>query len=256
MTNRPKITAENFEQVYDYYKTSRISPRFNQAVFAVSDKLYAPDALIGDEARDAIETQFALGKGAIMAINHPSPHDPFVSAGAMHQTGITGFREFTGFAKDSLFHGLTLPIFEKTGCVPVFRHKSYPDLSLHDFARMAESLMALAVHHLREGNNVSMMPEGTYSQPDELVRLKKQSIKSGIARIAQYATDNSSFIVPVGIRYRTNNAHETLLPRHAAVVFGTPITTYASSPGAIKAQVYEGMQASLTEAVTYVRTTT
>jgi 1-acyl-sn-glycerol-3-phosphate acyltransferase len=96
---------------------------------------------------------------------------------------------------------------------------------------------------------VSILPEGTRSDPNHLERLDLAAIKTGIARIAHLATDAHSFIVPVGIHYRTDTPRSLFVPRHTAVVFGEPITDYASTTHAIRRQVFDGMQYALAEAI-------
>ena len=248
MAERPEITPENYSAVYDYYEEPRTSHGFNTRLFALANRLYAPDVLMSEHVREIIEDNISLGKGALLAVNHPSQHDPFVTAGAFHQLSIEGFTEFTGFAKDELFHGIKRPIFEKTGCVPVFRQKNHTELSHHEHLKIAERLFELATHRLMQGQNVSIMPEGTNSAPDELESLNYKKIKSGIVKIAQYATDQHAFIVPIGIHYRTAQPRKAKLPRHAVVAFGEPITSFGGWPMEIKHQIFDGMQQALTAA--------
>lgn len=249
MTERPDITPSNYKAVYDYYDTSRLNKRFNKALFRCARALYAPNVVASEETIETITTSLALGKGALLAVNHPSGHDPFVTAGAFDELAIDGFQEFTGFAKDELFRGASRPIFELTGCVPVFRQKNYEGIDLRQHAKITERLFQLASNRLRSGQNVSLMPEGTNSSPDELTVLPIGKIKSGIVKIAQYASDNHSFIVPVGVHYKSPDPKHAKLPRHASVAFGEPITHYETNPIALKRQIHAGMQDALTAAV-------
>ena len=251
MAHRPQITAENYHEVYDYFQESRYDERFSKKVFAVSERLYAPNITIEPETREAVAHHLALGKGAMLAINHPSYHDPFVMAGALNiieREVIPGFNDFLGFAKDSLFRGPTRPIFERTGCVPVFRQKNYPDLSPRVFAEATTALLDLAVDRLRAGHHVSLLPEGTTSDRDGLEEIKAAKVKSGVARIALKATDQAAFIIPVGIHYRSDNPGGLYVPRGTAVVFGEPITDFAQTSAGIKNQIVQGMQHALTQA--------
>lgn len=250
MKRHPDITASNYDEVYEYYRTSRASKRFSDITFSISEKLYVPDVYHRYGTIATIRQQLELGKGAMLAINHPSQHDPFVMAGAIHEMSeeIPEFTDFMGFGKDSLFRGPTRILFEKTGCVPVFRHKSYPDIEPRAFAQLTNALFDLSVNRLQSGHHVSLMPEGTRSDPDNLERLDYAAVKTGIARIAHLATDAHSFIVPVGIHYRTDTPRSFFVPQHTNVVFGDPITEYDSSVGAIRRQVFDGMQNALDQA--------
>lgn len=254
MTARPEITATNYQNVYAYYETPRLHAGFNRAVFALSNALYSPDLLLPEDTEERIIHQLLLGKGALIAANHPSQHDPFVAAAAMRQTRIPELQQFMGLAKDSLFRGITLPLFEKTGCIPVFRSKSYPDVDRATLLHSTERMLGVAVHRLRQGDAVALMPEGTRSPQDGLREITYERVRSGIARVAQYATDTRSFILPVGIFYRTSHPRDTIVPpRHAVVAIGEPITEYGQTTHAIRHQVQTGIQAALTTAIDHTR---
>ena len=246
MTRRPEITAENYSAVYDYYEQSRLKPRLSGLIYRGCNVLYSPDTYIDDETREQIQAQLALGKGALLAMNHPSHYDPFVGAAGVYQTGIPELTDSMAFAKDSLLRGATRPLFEYTGCVPVFRHKSYPDLSRGDFNLATARLLDLAANRLRGGQTVTILPEGTNSRPEALTQLELQDIKSGIARVALAAGDEHSFIIPVGMAYHTKSGKTK--PRHAIVAFGEPITEYNSSNRGIRQQVLDSMQLQLERA--------
>jgi 1-acyl-sn-glycerol-3-phosphate acyltransferase len=250
MTKHPEITASNYEEVYEYFRTSRASKRFSDVTFSLSDKIYRPDVNHQPGAIETIRQQLELGKGAMLAINHPSQHDPFVMAGAIHEMEkeLPEFTDFMGFGKDSLFRGLTRPIFEKTGCVPVFRPQSYQDIDPRTFAQLTTALLQLAADRLQNGQHVSILPEGTRSAPEHLQKLDYADIKTGIARIAMLASDSHSFIVPVGIHYRNANPRSFIVPEGTAVVFGEPITEYAPTTSGIRRQVWGGMQYALNQA--------
>lgn len=255
MTRHPKITASNYKQVYDYYRTPRMHPRFNEAVLSVSHALYKPEVHFQPHAIESLKQQLALGKGALLAMNHPSAHDPFVMAGAfqeIHET-VPGFRDFMGFGKDSLFRGPTRPLFEKTGCVPVFRRDSYPDLDPRTFADLTHELFMMSADRLRHGNHVSLMPEGTRSGRENIEHIDYSAIKTGLARIALLAGSDHSFIVPVGIRYRNETPGSLFVPKGTAVVIGEPIIDYAPTANGVRRQLVEGMQSALTDASDFAK---
>lgn len=248
MTHRPEITAANYAEVYNYYTESRLKPHVSSAIFRACSMLYSPDVYIADSTRNQINEQLGQGKGALIAMNHPSHHDPFVGAAGMQRSGIPELTDCMAFAKDSLFRGATLPLFEYTGCVPVFRHKSYPDLDRHTFNKATNSLLELAAHRLQDGQTVSILPEGTTSRPEARTQLEMQDIKSGIARVALLASDEQSFIIPMAIAYRPGQLHQKFPPRHAVVTLGDPVTEYATTSKGLREQVLEAMQGQLAEA--------
>lgn len=248
MTHRPEITAEKYKEVYDYYEESRVKPHLSNLVYRTSNVLFRPDVHIEDETREVIEAQMALGKGVLLAMNHPSKHDAFVGAASMYESGIDGLTDCMAFAKDSLFRGPTRPIFEYTGCVPVFRHKSYPDLNARTFAAATNRLLDLAATRLQNGQTVSILPEGTISRLEARTELGLQDIKSGIARVALKASDEHSLIVPIAVAYRNDKRTGERTARHAVVTLGDPITKYESNPLGVRKQVLGAIQTQLDRA--------
>lgn len=64
------------------------------------------------------------------------------------------------------------------------------------------------------------------------------------------ATDEASFVLPVGIHY-TRDRRQKLPPRHPVIAFGDPITEYSQNRSTMKSQIVEGMQAALDLANAY-----
>lgn len=252
MTKRPELTPTNHEAVYTYYGTSRIQPWINKLWRFVGEKVYSPEVVMSDDDRREIELQLSMGKGALIASNHPSGHDVLALPGALRATGIPQIQETGALAKDSLFRGPLGVVSEATGSIPVFREKSHPDVSPRVLSQAANGALNAAANRLRNHESIVVMPEGTNSTDEALVQLTATDIKAGIARIALAATDEHSFILPVSIRY-TGDRHQALPPRHPIVAFGTPITEYEKSIGAIKGQILQGMQTTLDIANSYAR---
>lgn len=247
MTKRPKISAENYAEVYDYYRESRQKPWFNSAVLHLCNLLYRPDVHFDGEAREILAEQLALGKGALFAVNHPTNHDPFITAAGMSSIGIPELRNTMAFGKDSLFKGPSRLLMEYTGSVPVFRPKSYPDADPRTMVNATHELFSVAAERLQDGQVGMLFPQGGVVSAEMVGELALRDIKTGIARIALLASDEQSFIVPVGIAHRTSN-HKQLLPRHSVMTIGEPITHYEPTINGIRQQVLGGMQTQLTRA--------
>lgn len=252
MTRRPKLTPENYQAVYEHYAHERPMPRTNRAIFSLGDMLYNPDVLISDRVRKEIEFQLLIGKGALLASNHPSGHDPMVLAGAVHQLDIPGLDTVRAVAKDSLFHGIMRPSTEATGCIPVFRRHKYPEIGTRKFLDASHAMIDLVAAELQRGQAIAILPEGTNSAAAEREQLDPRKIKVGIAQAAIKAGDQSSFIIPIGIHYRTDNPLRKRPSRHPAVAIGMPITSYEHSSTAVKNQIYKGMQGALNRATNHV----
>lgn len=244
--NRPKVTAENYAEVYDYYRESRQKPWVNSAVLHLGKMVYSPDIYIDETTRETIAAQVALGKGALFAVNHPTHHDPFIAAASVGQLGVPELRNTMAFAMDSLFKGVTRPLLEYTGSVPVFRTKSHPNASPQTILSATQELMNVAAARLANGQAGILFPQGGIVHAETITNLALRDIKTGIARIALLASDEHSFIVPVGIAHHTHTDRYLLPPRHSVVAIGEPITQYEPTINGVRQQVLDGMQAQLT----------
>lgn len=228
MTRRPEITPANYQAVYDYYRTPRYSAKFQRRVGRIANWLYHPDVVCSDEVRAQLDEQFAQGKGALVALNHPSEHDPLVTTAAARQINHPALRGFLVYAKDSLFHGaLTRPV-EKLGALPTFRTQNHQDLTFAELRDMYAMQAELAVEQLKRGQPIGLYVEGTCSDPSEYDQLKLTSVKSGIGQIALAAGQEHSYILPIALRYRTPDPRTRVMPpRHTVINVGAPITEYA-----------------------------
>lgn len=244
MTKRPELTPENHEAVYDYYREPQIRQWLNMLWRRTGNLLYSPDIVLSDETREDIETQFSLGKAALIASNHPSYHDAFSLPAAFLKTQISGLRETGALGKESLFRGPLSVVSEATGSIPVFREKSWPDTSRSTRIDAGNKLIETVTTRLRNGHSMVIMPEGTTSTEESLTQLSANRIQGGVARIAIAATDSESFVLPIGIHY-THDRHQKRPPRHPVIAFGNPITEYSQNRSAMKARIVEGMQAAL-----------
>ncbi len=246
MTRRPELNPNNYEAVYQHYEEPHIRRWLDSLWRSAGKTLYSPEVVLDDETRAQIESQFAMGKSALIACNHPSGHDILSLPGALLASDIPQLAQTGALGKDSLFRGPLGVVSDATGSIPVFRRKSWPietvsDATLRDANK---DLIRVVADRLRNGHSMVVMAEGTNSTDEALTQLALKDIKSGIAYMALAATDQESFILPVGIHY-TGDRHQALPPRHPVVALGAPIVDYAQNAFRVKKQIFEGMQTAL-----------
>ena len=247
MTKRPEITPENYQAIYSHYAEDSTVGWINNSLHIVGQAIYRPEVVMDDATRKELELQFALGKGALVVSNHPSGFDTVVLPGAFRTTGIPELQKTGALVKDSLYHGPLRLLWEGTGSLPVFREQSYPDMDRAMFMKTVNALLGVVAGRLRAGKSIMMMPEGTRSAPEGRTHLRLGDIKAGVARMALLASDENTFILPVGIHYQ-ENAEGKLSPWRPTVALGDPITHFEAAPTGVKKQIYAGMQDALDRA--------
>lgn len=249
MSERPRIAADNYEAVYDYYETNRRNERFNTMVYHAGHRLLDPEVVIAPETRERLAQAVEEGKGVIAVANHPSQHDVFTLSAAMTEFGIDELYNFTGLAKSELFQNpITLPIFEFTGCVPAFRRKSDAVYDREQHLARTARLHQLLVNRLQRGEHVAILPEGTRSDPTNYEHVPLDRVKAGVAHLA-LATAGESVILPFGVHYDTPRPRRTLPKRHAAVTFGPLIEAYAPTVNGVREQVHTSINDALARSV-------
>ena len=226
---RPEVTVANWEAVYDFYGPGRRRDGFTHALLTAVDAVYAPQVRLPPATVAELHRLHAAGTGIIVAANHPSAHDPFVLASALHDARVRFLSHGTGLTKDPLFRGPLRPVFEYTGTVPVFRAKNYSDTApeVHDAA--AARLIGLCVDRLLSGGVVLTFVEGTNSSADDLRTLHLESVKKGVGQMVRGVREAGGpvAVLPLGLVYH-GREHARLPPRRAVVAAG-PITVWEGS---------------------------
>lgn len=242
----------NAEAVYDFYGPGRRRDGFTHALLTAVDALYSPEVRLSPATVAELHRLHNAGTGIVVAANHPSGHDPFVLASALHDARVRFLSHGTGLTKDPLFRGPLRPVFEYTGTVPVFRAKNHADTSpeLHDAA--AARLIALCVDRLRAGGVVLTFVEGTNSSADDLRTLRLESVKKGVGQMVRGAREGGAAVavLPVGLVYH-GREHARLPPRHAVAAAG-PISIWDGAGSAptvdeVRHTVRDGIAAALAD---------
>ena len=246
------MTVANYAAVYDYYGPGRRSDRFTHPLLRFVDALYRPRLRIPDETVDEVHRLHREGVGIIVAVNHPSKHDPLVLASALFDKRIRFLSGGTGLTKDPLFRSFLRPVFEYTGTIPVFRAKNYEGTATAVHAAAAGRLIDVCVNRVVTGGVVLTFVEGTNSSADDLRTLRLESVKKGVGLIVVGAREAGApvAVLPMGLGYR-GREHNTLPPRRAVAATG-PILHWESGPPPgvddVRAAVRGGIDAAIAAA--------
>lgn len=247
---RPEITVANYEAVYDFYGAGRRRDGFTYPLLAFVYAVYSPDLRIAPETVAEVHRLHDAGVGIIVAVNHPSAHDPLVLASALFDKRVRFLAGGTGLTKDPLFRGPLRPVFEYTGTIPVFRAKNYQGTAEEIHEAAAARLIGVCVERLVAGGVVLTFVEGTNSSTDDLRTLRLESVKKGVGLMVAGArgAGRPVAVLPLGLAYR-GRERATLPPRRAAVAAGPPILW--ADPGAVPAvsEVQEAVRDGIAEAL-------
>lgn len=243
----------NWEAVYDFYGPGRRRDGFTDALLTFVGALYRPRLRIAPDVVSELHRLHAEGVGIVVAVNHPSKHDPFVLASGVFDKRVRFLSAGTGLTKDPLFRGPLRPVFEYTGTVPVFRAKNYQGTAaeIHDAA--AARLISLCVDRLVDGAVVLTFVEGTNSSADDLRTLRLESVKKGVGMMVHGARQAGArvAVLPMGIVYH-GREHARTPPRHPVLAAGPPILWEDPGPpptiDEVRRAVRDGIDDALTAA--------
>lgn len=249
---RPAVTVTNYEAVYDFYGPGRRRDWFAYPLLRVIDAIYRPRVRVPAETVAELHRLRDAGVGVLVAVNHPSKHDPMVLAATLFDKRIRFLTTGTGLTKDPIFRSPLRPLFEYTGTIPVFRAKNYQGIAseIHDGA--AARLIEVCVNRIVEGGVVLTFVEGTNSSVDDLRILHLKSVKKGAGLMVAgaRAADAPVAVLPLGLAYQ-GREHNTLPTRRAVAATG-PIITWDSGPvptvDEVRVAVRDGIDAALTAA--------
>jgi 1-acyl-sn-glycerol-3-phosphate acyltransferase len=219
---RPKITLENHEKVYNYYRNYQQPSTVSQIAWRAFDGIYRPRVSFVDGAQEQMNELRADGTPQIFAFNHLTDlHDQFVSAATLRQITPEAIGNTRVLTKDPLMRevkhlGLG-HLGDALGGIPVFRKKDHADHTVIDAAN--DELFDTVAWIIADNQNLAIYPEGTHNKGDAR---KLGKVRTGIGEIAtrvaaQYAP---VAITPIGISY---GLKKSLLPRHANVIVGNTI---------------------------------
>lgn len=246
---KPKITLDNYPQVYNYYGSHRPNLYVNKTLHALLGAAIRPQVSFAlgteKEIADLLQTHATI----VLASNHVSNFDPPVIASmAQREDAMRPMRGQTSvLAKRSLFKQPLRPVIDQLYAIPTFRSgdAKHPDGTV-DETRTAlqraasQEVQDMSVRLLDSGVHMAIFPEGTRNKGDPT---RVQQLKRGLGDIVcRVSLKTALAIVPMGIHYASENLSASLTP---AVYVGAPI----EGPFTDAQHVTERMQHELQTAV-------
>lgn len=239
----------NYEAVYDFFGPGRRRDWFTYPVLRLVDAIYRPRVQMSAGTVAELNRLHADGVGIVVAVNHPSKHDPTVLAATLYDKRVRFLSTGTGLTKDPIFRGPLRPLFEYTGTIPVFRAKNYQGTATDIHLAAAARLIRVCIERLVAGGVVLTFVEGTNSSADDLRTLRLESVKKGVGHMVCGAREAGApvAVLPIGLVYRGRD-HQTLPPRRTIAAAG-PVLTWLAGPvptvDEVRSAVRDGIDAGL-----------
>lgn len=217
IAERPEVSLENFEAVYDYYERDPSRVIATLGHLAVSTK-YKPDVIFDSEAEEQIGEVFDGGGQAFLLANHVYGEDvrhlpsllwrERVFKPMITRTNIYGKSELvSGRSQGAKVQRI---LYDELGMVPVFRRKDLAEDEWSEdnqilFPRAKERLLDLGASKLNRGFHAAIFPEGERDEvlaQEERDPSKVRRLMGGFAEmIGRSERLGNIFIVIAGLSY-------------------------------------------------------
>lgn len=268
--SRPRVSLENYREVYDYYEQHTQSPTFARLGHALLSKLYRPTITFaqGGVAERAIRDEIGAGTRLIISPNHLTGDDQYVVVSvAQKEPVLHPLRGHTFIpAEPSLFTraqhkggALLRRAVDGLGAIPIVRLEDLrrqgvtitPEIEeLHKKAILMADEVEIS-KLVNQGAHMAGFWEGTRNRTDHTT---VQPLKKGIGHTACKAAEQVDIsIVPVGIYYggeptdyRKLDVPQKYTPH---VHIGMPLRVETANPGELIRLVYPAMQDCVNAAV-------
>lgn len=211
--DRPVVSLDNAEAVYDYYRDHQQNRRVARLAYGALAGRFRPRVRYGDGARERLRALIYDDRRFVLAVNHVSETDPYTVAAAAWSSALRPVIGRTRvLAKDELFADTepsrprgralsermsTRSRIEMMGGIPVFRGR---DHGLRAVSRAGNLMMDLCAERLARGDDLAIFPEGTCNDGDPAVL---QHVGSGIGHIVSRARTRGvePKLVVMGLHY-------------------------------------------------------
>lgn len=250
--DRPVVTLENADAVYDYYRDHQQNRRVARLAYGALAGRFRPRVRYGDGARERLRSLIYDDTRLIIAVNHVSETDPYTVAAAAWSSALRPVIGRTRvLAKDELFvetepTGRKRVIAERTsqrrriemmGGIPVFRSR---DHGLRAVSRAGSQMMDLCAERLSRGDDLAIFPEGTCNDGDPAVL---QHVGSGVGHIIARARARGvePKLVVMGLHYGPPPGKY----RSASVHIDVPEIDLPDKPVSISRTVAEHLQVAV-----------
>ncbi|CAM2897424.1 lysophospholipid acyltransferase family protein [Skermania piniformis] len=247
--DRPEVTLENSDAVYDFYRDHRQNVLKSRLSYAILARRYRPRVGGAVGAAAAIRRALQAGQRLIVVANHLSEQDPYVVAATAWRSRLRpAIGHARVLAKDELFVDPRLrDKVEMMGGIPVFRGK---DHGIRAVAAAGQQMMTISAERMQRGDHLAIFPEGTCNDVDPT---RVQSVGSGIGHIVVRARKLgvTPVLIPLGISYGPDNVAPTTrtATENASCWLGHPVTELPPRPTEIARLVREVLQDAVDGAV-------
>lgn len=229
---RPKIHIENYQAVYDWYRTYQQPRPIAKLAYAGLNRYFKPVVHLMDGVADELSDLRHSDTPQILVLNHPTNHsDQYVASAVLHQIMPHAVGRTRVLAKNELFRGAKLPFINIMGAIPTFRKKDHmkdaesylDDEERHQHMLTQSNLVDDANEYMMQtvgsivasGQSLGVFGEGTHNKTDPYIL---QKLRPGFARIALYSAleGTSPVITPIAMSY--GQTIDSLNPKKATIV--------------------------------------
>ena len=217
--NRPKVTFENHEAVYNFYREYRPHPRTSAFLYGALGNVFRPKVTYGGDSQEQIANIFDSGRTVILASNHLKAIDPCNIAALVNREELLHPIAKNGSipSKKSLFkYAGVRQAIDGLGAFPVYRDedakaeknknggKSLPMRAILD------EFIDTAIARLDSGQHMAMFAEGTRNKGDIT---KLQPLFSGLGKmVCGVSKVEQPAIIPMALHYGTGPHDATITP--------------------------------------------
>ncbi|MGW0040281.1 lysophospholipid acyltransferase family protein [Rhodococcus sp. NPDC003348] len=245
--DKPDVTLENSDAVYDFYLAHQQNRLLAKAAYATLAAKFRPRVGFADGAREKIRAAVRSNASIVLSVNHLSESDPYTVAAAAWRSPLRSVIGRTRvLAKDELFAENKLrDRIDLMGSIPVFRGKNH---GMRAVNAAGQRMMDVCAERMRRGDSLAIFPEGTCNEGDPT---QLQAVGSGVGHITSRAVrlGVAPVLVHMGISYGGTGEGRTDNVRGASIYFDTPVTDLPEKPAAIARLVHDRLQDAVDGAV-------
>lgn len=240
--DKPDVTLENSDEVYDFYLAHRQNRLLAKAAYAALAARFRPRVRFADGAREKIVALLRADTALVLSVNHLSESDPYTVAAAAWRSPLRAVIGRTRvLAKDELFVDRRMrDKVDLMGSIPVFRGKNH---GMRAVSAAGQRMMDVCAERMRRGDSLAIFPEGTCNEGDPA---RVQSVGSGVGHITGRARKLgvAPALLHMGISYGGGAGTAA-----ASIYFGDPVTDLPDTPAAIARLVHDRLQDAVDGAV-------
>lgn len=220
MSEIPRLTVENYEEAYEFYKHHEINVDLALKGHRLMAFALRPTVAWEPGAEDIVGDWIDGGGQVFLGSHHISNWDTVLPAAFVEQEeALQPMRGKTLIvSKREVFSGPLKQVVSDLGGVPVLR-PSRSDNRVTDEIRNdnKEKFIEMVAHRINKGQHVAGFPHGTHSKPP---RDKVSHLRPGIFEGILASNEPENFLVlPVGVQYLWWHAR----PMRKRVHFGSPL---------------------------------